>query len=81
MGYTTDDLFVRVDFFKPSGKWYCTESLKWKGYRGLIHDEFKSSLKNHLKYDKERLSGMTAVCPGAGQAPAPLPAPRRVYRR
>lgn len=62
MGYITDDTQVRVDFFKPSGKWYCTESMKWKGYNGLIHDEFKDSLRDHLKDDKGRLSGMIAVC-------------------
>lgn len=27
MGYTTDSGMVRVDFFKPSGKWYMTEAI------------------------------------------------------
>lgn len=27
MGYTTNDGRVRVDFFKPSGKWYGTASV------------------------------------------------------
>lgn len=61
MGYTTDDSFVRIDFFKPSGKWYCTESMKWKGYNGFIHDEFKESLREHIEEDRG-LSGMHVVC-------------------
>lgn len=31
VGYSDDDSMVRVDFFKPSGKWYCTEAIKWTG--------------------------------------------------
>lgn len=27
MGYTTDSGMVRVDYFKPSGKWYMTEAI------------------------------------------------------
>jgi hypothetical protein len=62
MGYTTDSAMVRVDFFKPTGKWYCTEAVKWTGeYSGksLIHDEFAKSLRDHLG---QRLSDMDAVC-------------------
>lgn len=62
MGYTTVEHMVRVDFFKPSGEWYTTEAVEWTGYFDWIHLEFKTSLRNHLKDDKERLSGMTAVC-------------------
>ncbi len=59
MHYSDDPAMVRVDFFKESGKWYCTEAVKWIGYDGLIHDEFKKSLRNHCG---DRLSEMQAVC-------------------
>lgn len=61
MGYTTEENMVRVDFFKPSGKWYTTEAVKWIGSYtgGLIHDHFRASLEAHLK---GRLDGMIAVC-------------------
>ena len=63
MGYTDDERMVRVDFFKESGKWYCTEAVKWTGEyhsNSLMHDEFKKSLRDHLK--GERLNDMVAVC-------------------
>lgn len=61
MGYTTDDSMVRVDFFKESGKWYCTEAVKWTGgYRECcIHSAFIESLRDHLG---DRLEGMDAIC-------------------
>lgn len=60
MGYTNREDMVRVDFFKPSGKWYCTEAVKWLDYHSeFIHEGFKESLAGHLK---GRLLGMTAVC-------------------
>lgn len=73
MGYSDDPSMVRVDFFKPSGKWYCTEAVKWTGkYFGkyekgieiredvqLPLDAFATSLCNHLD---NRLSEMTAIC-------------------
>ena len=62
MGYSDDSSMVRVDFFKPTGKWYCTEAVKWTGeYSGkfLIHDQFAKSLRKHLG---QRLSDMDAVC-------------------
>ncbi len=61
MNYSDDASMVRVDFFKPSGKWYCTEAVHWLTYDGstLIHDVFRTSLETHLK---GRLRGMTAVC-------------------
>jgi len=61
MGYNEKDEMVRVDFFKESGKWYCTEAVRWLHYSGdvLIHDAFKASLEKHLG---NRLAGMTAVC-------------------
>lgn len=57
--YSNDESMVRVDFFKPSGKWYTAETMQWQGYNGEIHDEFQRSLENHLQ---GRLQGMTAVC-------------------
>lgn len=67
MGYSDDDTMVRVDFFKPSGKWYCTEAVKWTGYyfakdSGLIHKEFAKSLKDHFQDNPNRLSEMMAIC-------------------
>lgn len=63
MGYCDDDSYVRVDFFKPSGKWYTTEAVKWTGAyhskNGLIHDAFAQSLRDHLG---NRLNDMDAVC-------------------
>ncbi len=63
MGYNEDDSFVRVDFFKPNGKWYITESVKWTGaYNAAdqpIFDAFKQSLRDHLK---GRLSETWAIC-------------------
>jgi hypothetical protein len=67
--YSDNPNSVRVDFFKPSGKWYTTEAVKWTGmWRGedqLIHDAFKQSLRDHFLDDGKptnRLNGMTAVC-------------------
>lgn len=64
MGYSDDEAMVRVDFFKPSGKWYTTEAVKWLGWGRdiLIHDAFKNSLKIHFKDNPERLSDMDAIC-------------------
>lgn len=65
MGYNEDDSMIRVDFFKASGKWYCTEAVKWTGDwdDGLIHDEFAHSLVSHLTQEDGslRLSEMTAI--------------------
>src|SRR5271154_7080553 len=76
MGYDADDVMVRVDFFKPSGKWYTTEAVRWSRYHGreggqesgriiLIQDAFREALHAHLfdaKTGRTRLAGMTAVC-------------------
>jgi hypothetical protein len=64
MGYSADDEMVRVDFFKPSGKWYTTEAVEWtgdwKGEGGMsIHEAFAKSLRDHLG---DRLSEMDAIC-------------------
>lgn len=63
MGYIDDDSMVRVDFFRPSGKWYCTEAVKWTGgYHGVpIHIAFQKSLSDHLQ-GLNRLNGMIVVC-------------------
>lgn len=66
MGYSAEEHMVRVDFFKPSGKWYTTEAVKWTGGwradKNLIHDAFIQSLQYHFKDTPNRLSGMDAIC-------------------
>jgi hypothetical protein len=74
MGYSNDDEMVRVDFFKESGKWYCTEAVKWTGpYHSkdntgkvhLLYDVFELLLLEHLTdttSGRIRYVGMTAVC-------------------
>lgn len=64
MGYSDNDAMVRVDFFKPGGKWYCTEAVLWTGdyYGKNIHKEFAISLLNHFKDHPTRLCEMDAVC-------------------
>lgn len=46
--YSDSPNMVRVDFFKPSGKWYYTAQLNmnvgWKGDT-LIHDSIKLAMK------------------------------------
>lgn len=62
--YSDNPSKCRVDFFKESGKWYCTEAVVFvKGtYKGtLIHDAFRTSLREHFK-GESRLAGMRAVC-------------------
>ena len=62
MGYIDDDSMVRVDFFKPGGKWYCTEAVRWTGGYGdvEIHTAFQKSLSDHLQ-GSNRLNGMIVV--------------------
>lgn len=76
--YSDNPASVRVDFFKPSGKWYCTEAIIWTGaYRdSQLHAEFARSLGDHLqkgspphllrvpspRFGELRLSDMLAVC-------------------
>jgi hypothetical protein len=72
MGYSDDSRMIRVDFFQPSGKWYCTEAVKWVGeYHApsLVHEEFALALQTHLKATsiayppgQMRLQDMVAVC-------------------
>jgi len=62
MGYSDNDLMVRVDFFKESGKWYTTEAVKWLD--GKLIDDFIFSLVMHLRNENGvcRLRDMIAVC-------------------
>ena len=65
MGYIKNPARVRVDFFRASGKWYCTESVLWTGdWSGKfdIHDAFIKSLQDHFKEDPKRLSDTDAIC-------------------
>jgi len=65
--YSNDSSMVRIDFFRTSGKWHCTESIKWDRYHSkdkegnieLIHETFKRCLREQLG---GRLSEMIAVC-------------------
>ncbi len=61
MGYSDNDAMVRVDFFKPSGKWYCTEAIEWTGgyYDVDIIEAFATSLRRELM---GRLESFDAVC-------------------
>ena len=53
----------RVDFFKPSGKWYATESVYFSGKHYSkdtdIHTAFRNALESTLG---DRYNGMQAVC-------------------
>jgi hypothetical protein len=66
MGYSSDEQMVRVDFFKPSGKWVATEAMRWHSYRGDIHTAFEESLRAEFPWNdgsgKIRYGGLTAVC-------------------
>jgi len=67
MHYSTNPRHCRVDFWKPSGKWYATELIQffdWT-YSGkesgtLIHDAFIIAIVNTFK--EPRFVGMTATC-------------------
>jgi hypothetical protein len=64
--YSNNAASVRVDFFRPSGKWYTTEAVLWTGEYAdcLIHEAFAKSLRDHFAKHSppERLSGMDAIC-------------------
>lgn len=51
---------VRVDFFKPSGKWVTTREMQFLAYSGDIHDWFRRSI-NSMK-GSSGYQGLTAVC-------------------
>ena len=68
MGFSTNERMVRVDFFKPSGKWYATEAVEWTGEYGdhsLIHWEYAKALHDFLTIPEQhryRYQGMNAIC-------------------
>lgn len=54
---------VRVDFFRPTGKWYTTEEMDWSGTNKDVNYAFAESLRDHLKSGLGyRLDDMVAVC-------------------
>lgn len=59
--YSNKPESVRVDFFKPSGKWYTTMALDWQGdwEEDCIHESFRQTLIKSLNGSYQ---GMTAVC-------------------
>lgn len=57
--YCKDPAVVRVDIFKPSGKWHTTEEVMFLRYRGDILSAFTESLHKAVG---SRYSGMVAVC-------------------
>lgn len=61
--YTDNVNSCRVDFFKPSGKWYCTEAVIFPDstYKQHPVNGFKHALDEHFG-SSTRLQGMTAVC-------------------
>lgn len=67
MHYSNSPEMVRVDIWKPSGKWYETVALKWDRYKThlvgrpveLIHDTFRRCMKE--QYPGSWL-GMRATC-------------------
>jgi len=57
--YCNETNMVRVDFFKPSGEWYTSDSMEFGPYTGRIQDAFRDSLRETFQ---GVLLGMTAVC-------------------
>jgi hypothetical protein len=67
MGYSEDDGMVRIDYFKPSGKWYMSEAMKWTGaYKAEeedLHKAFAHSLWDHCEKRGGAASNeFTVVC-------------------
>lgn len=62
MSYSDNPNCCEVLFFKPSGKWYATETVLFReeDYAGTdIHDAFLIALIDTVK---DRFIGMQAVC-------------------
>jgi hypothetical protein len=58
--YSDDPADCRVDFYKPSGKWYTTERISFAGlYDKSPNDALRVALKAQIG---GRLVGMFAVC-------------------
>ena len=65
MGYSTEENVVRVDIFKPSGKWMTDIALTWTGGWSkdtTIHSAFEYSLKSYRKDFYDHFEGCTVVC-------------------
>jgi 3-hydroxy-3-methylglutaryl CoA synthase len=66
MGYSINPADVRVDFFKPLGKWYTTEQVRWTGEyyakKQLLRESFAQSLRDHFKDTPNKFSDLDAVC-------------------
>ena len=60
--YSNSDSSVRVDLFKPRGKWYETIAMEWTGgYKGvMIHEAFENSLIAAI--GKEKADQFDAIC-------------------
>lgn len=57
--YSEDSACCRVDFFKPSGKWYTTDVVKFDYTEPCIHQAFKDALQAELG---NSMLGMQVVC-------------------
>jgi hypothetical protein len=59
--YCENPTMCRVDFFKPSGKWYDSDAICFEGLydEPLIHDAFRKALANAGLLNRV---GFTAVC-------------------
>ena len=73
--YSNDSYMCRVDFFKPSGKWYATEAIDFR----LSYEEL-DCLGHALKKAGNPYSDMTAVClhPYTWEYPRCIPHDRRL---
>ena len=62
MNYSDSSAMCRVDFFKDSGKWYCTEAVDFTGF--FTDAGIDGAVRRHLRRTDGtvRLEGMTAVC-------------------
>lgn len=80
MGFTTDNSMIRVDFFKDSGKWYSTESIRWRNQAVAIQ-AFEESLRHGLVTHPDgrlQYSGMWAIALESCDGPVPFPLMCRV---
>ena len=59
MNFSVDESSVRVDLFKPSGKWSETVAIIEADYTGCVHESVKKALNKVLD---GRCVGYTAVC-------------------
>lgn len=59
--YSNNPRNVRVDLFKPRGKWYETVEVTWIGdSKGLISEEFETSL--FAAVGKDKANAFDAIC-------------------